>query len=198
MYENVRISDQHWKDSLGSLTFKENKCHGLIESIGICFAHVFCKACWNEANSADFGSTKAKYTPTTSSKNQGKIRQLLSHKKKFIRKLEHLPRAFRSEAGAEGSLLQIRNLQLGLSQKKLPGFVLFLVVGQNRWFPSLYIISREVKIHLNTRFVMICDELCVKQEEIGQVQTDQTMRLDRLTWIRLQYVKTEQIEKNGI
>ena len=119
MYENVRISDQHWKDSLGSLTFKENKCHGLIESIGICFAHVFCKACWNEANSADFGSTKAKYTPTTSSKNQGKIRQLLSHKKKFIRKLEHLPRAFRSEAGAEGSLLQIRNLQLGLSQKKL-------------------------------------------------------------------------------
>ena len=43
MCENVRISDQHWKDSLGPLTFKANKCHGLIESIGICFAHVFAR-----------------------------------------------------------------------------------------------------------------------------------------------------------
>ena len=56
----------------------------------------------------------------------GKIHEFLAQKKKkFIRKLEHLPRAFWSEAGAEGSLLQIRNLQLGLSQKiRLPGFVL--------------------------------------------------------------------------
>lgn len=162
MCENVRISDQHWKDSLGSLTFKANKCHGLIESIGICFAHVFARRVGMKQTRLTSVQQRLNILQEQAQKIRGKSVNCSPTKKKFIHKLEHLPRAFLSEAGAEGSLLQIRNLQLGLSQKKLPGFVLFLVVGQNGWFPSLYIISREVKIHLNTRSVMICDELCVK------------------------------------